>query len=296
MPPITPASAHKPPVDLGPLFGLYVRIRAALTPLLSRHRHSLPVRVLVAASGQIIEMAANMNFDIERNGELTVLEQFRSSAPRVIFDVGANVGDWSERATGLFPAASIHAFEIVPDTARVMRERLHRTSAGLTINSSGLSDVSGEITIAYLPDFTEGSSGALVPPGETVHYLQCPVTTGDEYCASHGIEAIDLLKIDVEGMEGRVLAGFESMLSRGAIHAVQFEYGHLNASVRFLLGDFYELFERHGFTVGKVFPDGVDFKELDPWHDENFIGPNYLAVLRTDTELIARLRTFPVGG
>jgi FkbM family methyltransferase len=282
------------PVQLGILFGPYVRLRAALTPFLSRHRHALAVRLLVTAAGQIQEMARNMNFDLERNGELSVLQQFRTPPPWVVFDVGANVGDWSERAATLFPAAHIHAFEIVPDTARVLAERLRDIGGErVTVNALGLSDAPGQVTVAYSPGFSEGSSAALVQAAEDVRLIECPVSTGDAYCAEHGVERIDLLKVDVEGLEKQVLAGFAGMLSRGAVRAVQFEYGRINASVRFLLGDFYDLFGGYGFEVGKIYPDGVEFKAFDPLHDENFTGPNFLAVQSSETDLIARLRAFP---
>jgi FkbM family methyltransferase len=292
MPPASVPNQTRP-VQLGILFRPYIRLRAALTPFLSRHRHALAVRVLVTAAGQIQEMARNMNFDLERNGELAVLHEFQTLPPSVVFDVGANVGDWSERAAALFPGARIHAFEIVPDTARVLAERL-RAVAGerVTVNALGLSDASGQVTVAYSPGFSEGSSAALVQAAENVQLIECPVSTGDSYCAEHGIECIDLLKVDVEGLEKQVLAGFADMLSRGAVRAVQFEYGRINASVRFLLGDFYDLFGGYGFEVGKIYPDGVEFKEFDPLHDENFTGPNFLAVHRSETELIAQLRSF----
>ena len=112
------------------------------------------------------------------------------------------------------------------------------------------------------------------------------MSTGDRYCEERGIETIDLLKIDVEGFEDRVLRGFSRMLGAGKVTAVQFEYGLANINTRFLLKDFHELLEGMGFVVGKVFPKYVDFRPYEIATDEDFKGPNFLAVHSRHATLI----------
>lgn len=158
----------------------------------------------------------------------------------------------------------------------------------VTVNALGLSDERGTAQVAYLPEFPEGSSAAVVQPAGAVDIRECAVEAGDDYCRDHGIEHVNFLKLDVEGFEQKVLKGFDTMLTYGRIDVIQFEYGHLNASVRFLLGDFYELFAEHEYLVGKIYPEAVDFREYDP-RDEDFRGPNFLAVRRARTDLIERL-------
>lgn len=219
-------------------------------------------------------------------------EQLRGARPECVFDVGANLGDWSLHAAKLCPQAAVHAFEIVPETAQALADRVRDVGArSITVNALGLSDVEGTVPVAFLRGFSEGSSAAVVRPVGQAEWVDCPVRTGDAYCAERRIERIDLLKLDVEGLERRVLDGFAGMLSRAAVGAVQFEYGRINASIRVLLGDFYELFEGYGYVVGKIYPDGVEFRAFNPWRDENFRGPNYLAVHRDKRELIEDLRS-----
>ena len=52
--------------------------------------------------------------------------------------------------------------------------------------------------------------------------------------------------------------------------------------------DFYEFFTQKNYVVGKIYPNYVDFKDytLD---DENFLGPNYLAVKKEYQDLISAL-------
>ena len=58
----------------------------------------------------------NVNFEMTTNGELRVLQLMSVLDPKCIFDVGANVGEWSQLASKIFPNANLHAFEIVPST------------------------------------------------------------------------------------------------------------------------------------------------------------------------------------
>lgn len=264
--------------------------RNRVTPAVAKRRDRFLFRGLAAASTLYLDMVGNVCFDIEINGELRVLRAVAQRSPTCVFDVGANVGDWSVAAAGLFPQARIEAFEIVPDTAAQMQDRLARLGlSSVHLNALGLSDEESTIAVAHLPGFSQGSSAAVVQPVGQVEWRDCAVLTGDEFCARNEIEHIDFLKIDVEGLESKVLAGFAGMLAAGRVDVVQFEYGHLNASVRFLLGDFYDLFDAHGYAVGKIFPDRVDFHDYDAWRDENFRGPNYLAVQRDQAQLIRAL-------
>ena len=266
-----------------------MRARRRFGPAIARRHDRLAFRVLTAASNFYLEMVDNVCWEMELNGELWLLEQFASSDVTCIFDVGANVGDWSIAAARRMPRARIEAFEIVPDTARRMAANLAASGLDrIRLHPVGLSDSNGTAPVAYFPHISEFSSAAIVQPGE-VEWRDCEVRTGDAFCEEHGIEHIDLVKIDVEGLEGHVLKGFARMLAAGAIDAIQFEYGHLNASVRFLLGDFYDLLQEHGYRLGKMFPDHVLFHEYNAWRDERFRGPNYIAVHRDRADLIARL-------
>ena len=121
--------------------------------------------------------------------------------------------------------------------------------------------------------------------------IDCEVTSGDAFCAARGIAAVDFLKVDVEGAEHLVFEGFAGALQERRIRFIQFEYGRVNILTGFLLKNFYELFARHGYVVGKIYPDYVDVREYD-LGDEDFLGPNYLAC-RHDEPLLPRLRGAP---
>ncbi len=223
----------------------------------------------------------NLDYDFHANGEYGVLAKLaKIQGLSTIFDVGANEGKWSLIASELFPQATIHSFEIVPQTfSSLLQNCGHRRN--IVCYDIGLSDVPGTTTVFFSPDMNEVAT--CVPYfSERFHRYQpqkveAKVSTGDIVCAGKGIQTIDLLKIDVEGYEHRVLKGFEGMLKKGQIRVIQFEYGYINIDTHFLLKDFYDYLEALDMKIGKVYPSYVDLREYR-YSDENFYGPNYMAI------------------
>lgn len=259
---------------------------------LPRHRANAFVKRLDRMACRFHQAYENLDYDFHRNGENAVLERVAAIFPRaVVFDVGANTGEWATLASGMLPEGTIHSFEIVPSTHAQLLENT-RHCGNVIANGIGLAEAPGEVPVFFTPD---RSANATCVPGisEAFHKYDperadVPVTTGDAYCREHDVARIDFLKMDVEGLEPRVLAGFHGMLADGRIGAIQFEYGYVNIQVKFLLMDFYTLLEPLGFQIGKIFPDHVDFKAYELF-DENFFGPNYLAVHESQPALLQAL-------
>ncbi|MEY2474552.1 MAG: hypothetical protein QOK28_3881 [Actinomycetota bacterium] len=223
---------------------------------------------------------------IENNGESWVLEQL---GPRldVAFDVGANVGEWTTYALGA-GAKVVHAFEISPTTADELTKN-HGDDPRVHINRFGLSSESGTITIRHFPDLPVLTTITDFPWELPAEELEVPVRTGDEYMAEHGIDKIDFLKIDVEGAEELVLRGFTNAFERGAIGAVQFEYGKFVVLTKYMLRDFYADLTKWGFVAGRLLPTAW---EATPFHlsMETLSDANYLAVHESRRDLLDRLK------
>ncbi len=229
----------------------------------------------------------NLNYDPESNGEGFVLSQLAGVEPDIIFDAGANVGDWTELATRHCQNARVFSFEISEPTFQQLKKR---TSAWPKVEcvNRGLSDHSGSVQIRHYDDLPVLTTATAYPHPLPYREVTAPVIRGDEFAQSHGIDSINLLKIDVEGMEEQVLLGFSDLFDRQAIDVVQFEYGRVSILTGFLLRHFYEFFEERGFVVGKIYPNYVDFRPYQ-LEDEDFIGPNFLACRRS---LAGHLRRF----
>ncbi len=234
---------------------------------------------------------------MQRNGERFVLECLRQFHPKVVFDVGAHNGDWTQTALDALPFAVIHSFEIAPATAQQLKRRFDGQER-VRVHDFGLDERSGRTEFAYLGGDHSGSS--LLAPRRTRAAVEVTegqpayTQTGDEFCAKNAIESIDFLKVDVEGGDLRVLRGFARMFERGAIGLCQFEHNAKAIESHTLLVDFYELLERRGYTIGKLWARGVSFGRYNHWED-NFRGPNFLAVHESLPDLRAKLQYEPKG-
>lgn len=258
--------------------------RRRLETSIARRRGSKVLSFGAKAARWYVRSYDNFDYESDTNGERWLVEQVVRPGS-VVFDVGANIGDWTAMVAGHCNGAIVHAFEIVPDTAKLLRDRV---SNQIVVNDFGLLDQEGTAEVQHLPTFAAGSSIFTPIHSDVVELVQCRITTGDLYCAGQELDRIDLLKIDVEGADHLVLAGFTGMLGRDAIDVVQFEYGMTSIVTRFFLTDFYSLLSEAGFVIGKLFPDHVDFKEYDH-RQEDLRGPNFVAVRREKAELVARL-------
>lgn len=130
----------------------------------------------------------------------------------VFLDVGGNVGRISHAASWLVGRhGQVHAFEPSPEISDVLRHRaLFFGLDNVTINQVALSAHAGE---AVLHEYAEGRGGssslrAGSSPGQRHdRETAVPVATLDDYVADKGIQAVRLLKIDVEGAELDVIRG-----------------------------------------------------------------------------------------
>lgn len=248
---------------------------------------------------EVLRATHNASYDFQTNGETRVVSMI-AAEPRegmVVFDVGANIGEWStEMSERLGQAAVIHAFEPNPVAASRFRGTT-RNAVGIQLNEFGLSDATAQLDMdvsghrSQKSTVAEGQGRLLNTAVDDYRRISAKFVTGDAYCRERGIDMIDLLKIDTEGHDLRVLKGFADMLRDGRIVAIQFEYSRLNIFSRSLLRDHYELMSqsvRPGYDIGRVYPTGVDFRPYSP-ADENFIDGNFVAVLSGQKALRARL-------
>src|SRR5215469_1920384 len=122
---------------------------------------------------------------------------------KVIFDVGANVGQSARTYRKLFPTSQIWSFEPLPSTYESLCASLSDT--GFHPVPVALSDRIGMTTLNIGSQSITNS--ILKRESHTGQSVQVPTDTIDHFCCEHGIDAIDILKVDVEGAEGYVFKG-----------------------------------------------------------------------------------------
>jgi FkbM family methyltransferase len=234
-----------------------------------------------------IQWADNFSYEFEKNGEKWILEATQNLDFKVLIDVGANVGAWTEAAAKIFPKAMIHSFELSPDTFQTLNKNVNLTNVKL--NNAGLSN---EDNVIEYKDYGKDSEVCTLLLNSCFHdkridssIKQTNVVRGDTYADRNNIDFIDFLKIDVEGAEKIVLEGFSNKLTEQKIRMVQFEYGYCNGDLKFLMRDFFKLFEEYGYIVGRLRDGNVEFREWTYLHNNFESGPNYVAIRKSDEEL-----------
>jgi FkbM family methyltransferase len=237
--------------------------------------------------------------DPRSNGERALqgwlLATLPAGAPLTAFDVGAHVGRWSgsllelARHTGHLP--HLHAFEPASDTHRRLVANLPGT---VTVNRLAVSDRTGEVTL-HLVGPGAGRNSLHQHDGPAGQAERVGVTTIDDYAARAGIDHIDLLKIDTEGHDVRVLHGARRFLGSRAVSVAQFEYNHRWVHARHFLKDAFDLLGPHGYRIGKLTPRGVEwYPAWDP-DLETFVEGNYLACTAPMARLLPGVRWWKEG-
>jgi len=228
---------------------------------------------------------------IESSGETWVLSQVVAKAcghSAVVFDVGANVGDYSLCLRDFLPQARIYAFEPARSVYGQLTERISAAGAADQIKPFNFGFSDSEKTVEFYSYAVEGNEASVlssidqrlptqVLDVQTERSEQVEVRTIDRFCEAEGIERIDFLKIDVEGHELSVLRGAERMLTSGAISMIQFEFVPANIYSRTYFYDFWSLLSG-AYDIYRIVPKGLAPISYYGEHNEIFLTTNYLAL------------------
>ena len=258
-----------------------------------------PYFAMYVIAKKFIHIYEGFTYSFKKNGEEWLLNALASSGVNTVFDVGANVGAWSEIASNKFPSANIHSFEISQRSFKSL-QKLHANNHRIKLNNFGLGNDKGEFE--YKDYGVNSGVNSLIIDADfhdkTIEpaLIKATVEIGDDYCKSNSIKEIDILKIDVEGAEHLVLKGFSDMLSEGAIKVIQFEYGYTHGDAKFLIKDFYKLLEGYDYLLGPLKPNGVLFMDFDYALNDFNSGPNYVAVHKSQKDIIDKVKGHPIRG
>lgn len=260
-----------------------------------RHRNTRLCQLLIRITEILRNSSENVNFDAKSNGEERYLRKISALKFKTILDVGANIGQWALMAGKIWPDSKIYSFEILPKHWKAFNENISATT-NITLNKFGLSDFEGNVEVFYNDKFDADASATIYPQflidSEKERYpskIKCEVKKGSQFIIDNSLHRVDLLKIDVEGHELKVIKGFGDSIRK--VRLIQFEYGVYNITSRDLLCDFFQYLNNYDFVIGKLYPRNVDFFDYT-YFKENFMGGNYLAVNKKDEKLIKLLSEF----
>jgi len=217
-------------------------------------------------------------------GEVRFLEEYFKNCPGgVVFDVGANEGNYSRDVLTVNSEAIIYAFEPHPSTFKRLKKNLN--SENFHAVNVAVGDVE---TVLSLYDYknSDGSSHASlfknvienIHESEAIEHKVKMISLGS-FITSNGIDQIALLKIDVEGNELNVLKGVTDQIALGKISAIHFEFNEMNVLSRVFFRDFWNLLPNYDFY--RLVSDGmIKIENYSPVFCEIFGYQNIIAILK----------------
>lgn len=142
-------------------------------------------------------------------------------------DVGANWGYFSLLGAGLVgPSGRVVALEPHPELFAALAENVRRNALSqVTALRVAAADRNGEMNLAGFAGIDENSglSRLTDEPDSSVPNFNVPARLLEEILDERGVGAVDLIKMDIEGGEGRVLPTLAGGLSKGRYRHVLLE-------------------------------------------------------------------------
>lgn len=214
------------------------------------------------------------------NGENLIVRRFIESND-LVFDVGANSGEWSAQVFDNTPDVRVYAFEPIPDLISTINEKLK--DYFIKIFNVAVFSSEKNISFFYYKDRSTLSGINSRPVVNKMlnskpQKINVKAITLDNFCKNRDIRHVDFLKIDTEGCEFAVLTGAKDLIRSGAIDFIQFEYGGAYNDSKVTLKQVYQLLTKNRYAIFRIFSKGLIY--IPMWDDglENFKLSNYLAI------------------
>lgn len=203
-----------------------------------------------------------LNYENDKvSGEDSFLRRLAKTMDKpLILDIGANIGNYSNKVKSFCPGATIYAFEPHPKTFAQLRSEASRN--GYTAINAGCGDKEVRVQLYDYKGDKNGSQHASLygeaieefRKAETQSYT-VDMTTIDDFVSRNGLQKIHLLKLDIEGNELRAIEGAKASIAAGLIDIIQFEFNEMNVLSRCFFRDFYKVLPE--YNLYRTLPDGL---------------------------------------
>lgn len=237
------------------------------------------IRIISSLDNLSLNLGYN-NINSNTNGELKIIQNFIKPQD-VVFDVGANIGEWSQSVLQSISNCKIFTFEPIIFTFDILKKNV--IGSNILHNNLALSDTAGVKTIRYFPQASALTSFNYRPILEETNHLnpiilKINAETIDNFCKKNKLGKINFLKIDTEGHEFSVLKGCILMLQNQNVDVIQFEYGGTYKDAKITLKEVYQFLTNFGFSIFRIYEHGLI--RVEKWQDnlENYQYCNYLAI------------------
>jgi FkbM family methyltransferase len=259
-------------------------IRRLLKPLEKKRKYQHFWKRLhaISLSGMNIGKGENCSSSGEIYAIKFVASRLSSNQEIIIFDVGANIGQYTQELLTVFDMSKtkIFCFEPSPAAFRQLAAGT-RGAANVFLFNIGLGE-RDEKRMLY-SDFKGSDLGSLYDlqtpfrPFEKRSAEPVEIKSLENFCRENHIRRIDFLKMDIEGHELKVLENALNMIKSGNIKYIQFEFGPCSIDSRTYFRDYFFLLNKY-YKIYRIVQDGIVPIDSYSHTDEVFLTTNYLAV------------------
>jgi FkbM family methyltransferase len=220
------------------------------------------------------------------SGEISAMKyaysKLRNDHKLVIFDVGANYGEFAFLALKLFSSKKIiYSFEPSEHTFNDLTKALKENNAleNVMPYHFGFGEKNEKLKLYTAKP---GASTASIYKDDALTNQLCEeinIRTIDGFCLENNIQNIDFLKIDIEGHEYHALLGAKEMIKNKKVKYIMFEFGEGHIKSRTFFKDFYD-FLGIDYRLFRIVPNGIRPISAYTTDLEVFNTINYLAELK----------------
>jgi len=154
--------------------------------------------------------------------------------PRVIVDVGANIGMTAVYYACAYPQARIVCFEPLPANLELLRANAAPFGDRITVVPTALGDATGRFTYRMSDDPANFGGGGFTERGTAAdRTLELPVRRAADALADAGLDRVDVFKLDTEGSEAPIVSALPETIRQhaqayiGELHGCPGDFGML---------------------------------------------------------------------
>ena len=220
--------------------------------------------------------------------QLKILKFFRKKLNKnlIFFDVGAHHGETVKLFCKNFIIEEVHCFEASPVNFKILKKNMNKNKNNtiLNLNHCGVGE---DNYSSYINQTQESSSSTINEFNKNSKYLKkklrilnvkefdnfynkfpIKIIKLDDYISQNEIKKIDLLKIDTEGFELKVLKGLKK--KNNLVKYIYFEHHYDDMIVKdYTFQDINSILSSYGFK--KVFKSKMYFRKSFEYIFENTI-------------------------
>lgn len=204
----------------------------------------------------------------------------------IVIDGGAHLGDMVKRFGRLLPEAEFHCFEPDPTLGTSLEStfsanpRVHVVHAALgnTVGTARLNINVSRPTNSLLPA-AESLQPDIRRLCELVEQVEVKVTTIDEYCRTHSLDRVDVVKLDLQGYDYFALKGAAVTLQKAKVVLVEVFFKEIYNGCH-CFPDILNLMIDLGFELRTMCGLHYGYADELLWADAIFLGP---CTLRSDS-------------